>query len=110
MVRPWGWFTTVHSDNNATVKIIGVNPGESLSLQMHKKREEFWTLLDGPEPRLTIGDTTFWMEPVLRYHIPKKTIHRISNPHDQVLSVLEVSIGEFDEDDIVRLQDKYGRK
>lgn len=108
--RPWGWFTTLISNRKFTAKYIVVKPQQSLSLQFHRRRSECWVWVDGVLPRITIGDTTFYMQAGKEYHIPRGTKHRIDNPHQVgTLTILEVAHGRFDEDDIVRLDDKYGR-
>lgn len=108
--RPWGGFTTYISNHKFTVKDIVVKPGEALSLQYHRNRTEFWAWIDGPSPRITIGDTVFYMEAGREYCIPKGIKHRIENldAHNPT-TILEVAYGRFDENDIVRLEDRYGR-
>lgn len=107
--RPWGYFTTYMSNQKFTVKDIVVRPGQGLSLQTHKNRDECWAWIDGPTPRITIGDYTFYMEAGREYAIPRGTKHRIENVSGEPTTVLEVSYGKFDEDDITRLEDYYGR-
>jgi mannose-6-phosphate isomerase-like protein (cupin superfamily) len=106
--RPWGeerWFNT--SDPISKVKIITVNKGESLSLQYHHKRSEFWKILSG-SAKVEIGDKTFMAQTNDEFYIEVKTNHRISAP-DNNCTFLEVATGIFDQEDIVRLEDKYGR-
>lgn len=106
--RPWGSFTRFTNNEPSTVKILHINKGEEFSLQYHTHREEFWKILEG-HPEITIGDTvTHNPEPGDEFVIKPHTNHRISAPKDNVV-VLEISTGQFDEDDIVRLEDKYGR-
>lgn len=107
--RPWGHFTTYMSNQKFTVKDIVVKPGHALSLQYHKNRTEFWAWVDGPAPRITIGDLSFYMERGREYVIPANTKHRIENFDAAPATVLEVAYGKFDEEDIVRLEDRYGR-
>lgn len=108
--RPWGHFKTYMSNRKFTVKDIVVKPGQSLSLQSHRHRDEFWAWIDGPAPRITIGNTSFYMEAGREYAIPRGTKHRIENPHSSgSLTILEVAHGRFDENDIIRYEDKYGR-
>ena len=77
-------------------------------MQYHTHREEFWHILSG-HPEIVAGEmTTHNPEPGDEFDIKPNEKHRISAPVDDVL-VLEVSLGVFDEDDIVRLEDKYGR-
>ena len=108
--RPWGEELWLTRDSGAPtmVKVITVKPGESLSLQYHRRREEFWLVLSGDGSaeiaeqalKLKSGDTCF---------IPREVKHRISGG-SSVLKFLELSFGDFDENDIIRLEDKYGRK
>ena len=107
--RPWGYFQTLHRTDGMWIKILTIAPQQCLSLQYHDKRVEHWTALD-IGVRATIGDETLDLTPGLRYTVPVQTAHRLSNPYSaETLRVLEVAVGEPDEDDIVRLSDKYGR-
>lgn len=105
--RPWGQFERFLANEACTVKIITVNPGESLSLQYHKNRDEFWKVLQG-NPVLVIGEQTIAAKPDEEFFIPRTTNHRITAGKEQV-KVLEIAVGQYDENDIVRLQDKYHR-
>ena len=106
--RPWGEFRQYTDGGEpVTVKTILVNRGERLSLQFHHKREEFWTVLSG-SPELVIGDDTIVAKAGDEFTIAPEVKHRISAPNDTV-TILEISYGEFDENDIVRLEDNYGR-
>jgi mannose-1-phosphate guanylyltransferase/mannose-6-phosphate isomerase len=91
-----------------TVKIIGVNPGAVLSLQRHRRRSELWIPLDAT--LLVEVDGRAWRpavdEPVWS---PAGATHRLSAPGDQGGRIMEVAFGHFDEEDIERLEDKYGR-
>ena len=105
--RPWGMFETFAKNTPCTVKIITVNAGESTSLQRHKERDEFWYVISG-EGKVVVGDDEINAEPKMTFFVPKNTKHRIEGG---VVSfqLLEVSFGEFDEKDIERIEDKYGR-
>ncbi len=105
--RPWGSFTRFTNNEPSTVKLLYVNKGEKLSLQYHAKREEFWKIVSG-NPEIVIGDETFQAKEGDEFNVSVNTKHRISAPKDAVV-ILEISKGEFDEDDIVRLEDVYGR-
>lgn len=105
--RPWGNFRQFTQNENTTVKIITVNPNESLSLQSHKKRSEFWHIISG-NGIIEIGDTKKDAKVGGEYEIPIEVKHRLS-AGDLGIVVLEVAIGEFDEEDIVHYEDKYGR-
>lgn len=106
-VRPWGSFTRYTHNELSTVKIINVLPNQQLSLQYHEKREEFWRILRGTAT-LIIDGKTIQANPGEEFYIKKGESHRIAALGDEV-EILEISFGEFDESDIVRLEDKYGR-
>ena len=105
--RPWGNFRQFTTNNPFTVKIILVKKGEAFSLQYHNKRSEFWRIISGT-PEITIGDSVVEAKMGDEFQIPKKTKHRVRSL-DTDTEFLEISSGEFDENDIVRLEDKYGR-
>ena len=105
--KPWGSFTTYIKNEQATVKLIYVNQGESLSLQLHHNREEFWKVISG-NPEIVVGEETFNAKEGDEINVLKEQKHRISAPNDNVV-ILEISKGNFDEEDIVRLEDKYNR-
>ena len=108
--RPWGeelWLTREH-EAPAMVKIITVKPGETLSLLYHHRRDEFWLVLSG-NGTAKIGGQSLKLENGSTCFIPRETRHRVSGG-DTELVFLELAFGDFDEKDIVRLEDKYGRK
>lgn len=105
--RPWGNFREFSTDEKVTVKIIQINKGEGLSLQKHHKRSEFWKILKGT-PEVTDGDISTRAKVGDEFVVPVGVAHRISAIDDDV-EFLEVSHGEFNENDIERLEDKYGR-
>lgn len=107
-VRPWGKFVRFTHGEPCTVKILTINPHEKLSLQFHEKREEFWYVLDG-NPIVTVGEKITEAKPDDEFFINKKDLHRIE-AKDQKVRILEISFGNFDENDIVRIDDKYHRK
>ena len=106
--RPWGHFERFTHGEHSTVKIIFVRAGESLSLQSHVKRDEFWRILDG-QGVVTIDDAVLHARKDDEFFIPRTAKHRIEASADQDLRFLEISFGEFDENDIVRYEDKYNR-
>jgi mannose-6-phosphate isomerase-like protein (cupin superfamily) len=105
--RPWGSFTRFTNNELSTVKLLYITKGEEFSLQYHAKREEFWHVLEG-HPEITVDDKVYRPEPGEEFDIKPGMDHRIFAPTDNVI-VLEVSLGEFDESDIVRIEDKYHR-
>lgn len=105
--RPWGEFRQFTHNESSTVKIITVAPHEELSLQFHNKRMEFWRVLRG-NPILTIDEKIIEAHEGEEFEIPVQVKHRIKGG-DTVSQILEISLGDFDEDDITRLEDRYGR-
>ena len=105
--RPWGSFIEFTKNEPTTVKILVVHPDEQLSLQYHKNRREFWRILSGA-PTLIIGDNELDAKVGDEFVVEVGDLHRIT-AHDTEVQVLEISYGEFDEDDIVRVEDKYKR-
>ncbi len=104
--KPWGNFTTLWKEG-ANIKIIEVNPRSRLSLQSHRFRDEFWFLLSG-ELWYLIGKKKGKMKKGIAYQIPRKTKHRLW-ANKKGGRIIEVSLGKFDEKDIVRYEDDYGR-
>lgn len=105
--RPWGEFVEFTRNAPSTVKLIIVNAGESLSLQTHQERDEFWRIMSG-EGTIRIGDKTHPAVVGADYFIPRTIAHRISAGTSSLV-VLEIAFGRADEKDIVRLEDSYGR-
>jgi mannose-6-phosphate isomerase-like protein (cupin superfamily) len=107
-VRPWGKFRVYPHDRAGSLKIITVNPGASLSLQFHRRRAEFWVVLDeGLE--VTVGDRVWRPRPNEEIFIPRQAPHRLRGVGDRPARVMELWLGPSGEDDIVRLDDLYGR-
>lgn len=105
--RPWGTFIEFTKNELSTVKILVVNPGEEFSLQYHKNRKEFWHVISG-NPIIIIGNEEFTAQKGDEFVVEKGEKHRI-RAKDVEAQILELSFGEFNEDDIVRVEDKYGR-
>lgn len=105
--RPWGMFARFTNNEPSTVKLLYINKGEELSLQYHTHREEFWRIIHG-SPKIIIGDSVFHPNEGEDFTIAPHTNHQISAPVDNVI-ILEISKGQFDEGDIVRVEDKYNR-
>ncbi len=107
--RPWGSYTVLEEGPRYKIKRIVVNPGESLSLQMHYHRSEHWVVIRGTA-RVTIGDKVQYLHENESVFVPKSTKHRLENPGKIPLEIIEVQNGEYvGEDDIVRFDDVYGR-
>tara|TARA_Y100001960_G_scaffold307855_1_gene364583 strand:- start:2560 stop:4002 length:1443 start_codon:yes stop_codon:yes gene_type:complete len=107
--RPWGWYDCVDTGKHFQVKHITVNPGASLSLQMHYHRAEHWIVVRG-SAQVTCGDSEYLVSVNESTFIPLGTRHRLKNPGPGVLEMIEVQSGSYlGEDDIVRFEDVYGR-
>jgi mannose-1-phosphate guanylyltransferase/mannose-6-phosphate isomerase len=107
--RPWGTYDGIESGERFQVKRIVVNPGASLSLQMHYHRAEHWVVVRGTA-RVTRGEETFVLTENESTYIPPGTRHRLENPGLMPLELIEVQSGAYlGEDDIVRFEDAYGR-
>lgn len=105
--KPWGQFEQFTKNENTTVKIHTINPNSSLSLQFHNHRSEFWKIIFG-HPMVTIGEEKINAKPGDEFTIEKLEKHRIETGDEQAI-MLEICYGDFDEEDIIRLEDKYGR-
>ncbi len=107
--RPWGSFTILEDAADCKVKRLVVKPGQVLSLQLHHRRSEHWTVVEGVA-KVRVGDKEFLLNHNESVYIPINTVHRLENPTDRDIALIEVQCGNyFGEDDIVRLEDKYGR-
>jgi len=105
--RPWGNFERFTLNEISTVKILTIKPGEKFSLQYHNKRREAWKFLDN-SAKVTVGKKTFMVKKGDLIIINSKTNHRIE-AYKKPVQVLEISFGKFDELDIKRIEDIYGR-
>jgi mannose-1-phosphate guanylyltransferase / mannose-6-phosphate isomerase len=107
--RPWGTFESLDTGARYQVKRLTVNPGASLSLQLHYHRAEHWVVVRGTA-RVTRGDEQFLLSENESTYLPVGTTHRLENPGKVTLEVIEVQSGSYlGEDDIVRLDDVYQR-
>jgi mannose-1-phosphate guanylyltransferase/mannose-6-phosphate isomerase len=107
--RPWGTFTPLHNGHRVQVKHIVVKPGGKLSLQMHHHRAEHWVVVQGTA-KIRRGDEEMMLSEDQSTYIPIGTAHRLENPGKIPLHLIEVQSGSYlGEDDIVRLEDSYGR-
>lgn len=107
--RPWGSYDSVDMGGRFQVKRIRVRPGASLSLQKHHHRAEHWIVVSGTA-EVTCNDRTFLLTENQSTYIPVGAVHRLSNPGKIPLELIEVQSGSYlGEDDIVRLEDQYGR-
>jgi len=107
--RPWGSYSVIEDAPDCKVKRLLVKPGHVLSLQMHYRRSEHWTVISGTA-RVRVGEREFVLNHNESVYIPVHTLHRLENATDEDLKLIEVQCGEyFGEDDIVRYEDRYGR-
>lgn len=108
--RPWGWYEGIGSGERFQVKHIRVHPGATLSLQMHHHRAEHWIVVKGTA-RVVRGEESFLLGEDESTYIPLGTAHRLENPGKIPLDLIEVQTGSYlGEDDIVRFDDRYGRR
>jgi mannose-6-phosphate isomerase-like protein (cupin superfamily) len=108
--RPWGRWEVLDVGPGFAVKRITVRPGAILSLQRHQHRAEHWVVGSG-RARVTRGEEVLDLATNEAVHLPVGVVHRVENPGDVPLELIEVQIGErLDESDIVRLEDRYGRQ
>lgn len=108
--RPWGTYQTLALAENYQIKIITVNPGGRLSLQKHSKRSEHWVVITG-NPTITIDEIVKVHQVNDHVFIPIGAAHRMENFTTVPAIITEVQIGPYlGEDDIIRLDDIYGRK
>lgn len=108
--RPWGWYDSIDEGGRFKVKRIQVNPGASLSLQKHHHRAEHWVVVKGTA-EIICGDKKLLLTENQSTYIPLGEVHRLTNPGAIPLEIIEVQSGSYlGEDDIVRLDDNYGRR
>ncbi|WP_456434053.1 phosphomannose isomerase type II C-terminal cupin domain [Thermosulfuriphilus sp.] len=107
--RPWGYFKVLSDEPDHKVKRIVVYPGKRLSLQYHHHRHEHWFVVRG-KARVTLGEEEIFLLPGQAVDIPVGTPHRVANSGQEELVFIEIQTGDyFGEDDIVRLEDDFGR-
>ena len=107
--RPWGKYNLIDSGEKFQVKRITVNPGAKLSLQFHQYRAEHWIVVSG-QAKVTLEGKTTWLNENQSTYIPIGATHSLENPGDLCLEMIEIQSGSYlGEDDIIRLEDSYGR-
>jgi mannose-1-phosphate guanylyltransferase/mannose-1-phosphate guanylyltransferase/mannose-6-phosphate isomerase len=107
--RPWGYYQSIHVGDRFQVKRITVNPGAKLSLQKHYHRAEHWIVVNGTALVTRDGEQLLLRENESTF-LPLGSVHRLENPGQIPLNLIEVQSGPYlGEDDIVRLDDGYGR-
>lgn len=110
VLRPWGAFERIGRGSRWLAKQIVVRPGEALSLQRHHHRAEHWVVVRG-RARITRGDEVIELGVDASTYIPRGVVHRLENPGEEPLVIVEVQTGDrLEEEDIERLEDRYGRR
>ena len=108
--RPWGSYDSLENADGFQVKRLIVNPGAILSLQKHARRAEHWVVVRG-KAQITLNEDVFDLGVNESTYIAIGDVHRIANPFDEPVHIIEVQCGDYlGEDDIVRLEDNYGRE
>ena len=107
--RPWGSWHVIDVEDGFKVKRIHVKPGSRLSLQTHEHRSEHWVVIQGTAIA-TVDDTVTTVRKGQSIDVPLGAQHRLANEADDELIIVEVQLGDYTgEDDIVRIEDDYGR-
>lgn len=107
--RPWGKYTVLDKGSGFKIKLIEVSPKKALSLQRHMRRSEHWVVVEG-RARITRGRKVYYVDANESTFIPLRYAHRLENPTDSPLKIVEVQSGDYlEEDDIVRLKDDFQR-
>ncbi len=106
--RPWGWFRQYAHNDNCTVSLMTVLPGQRLSLQSHAGRAELWIVLDDGAV-VQVGETQREYQAGEEIWIPANEKHRLSCAGERPVRVLEVAFGDWQQEDIQRFADDYQR-
>ena len=106
--RKWGNFKILLDEPNVKIKKITVNPNSRLSLQLHRYRSEWWKIIKG-QGLMQVGASEWAVEEGDTVNIARLEVHRITNETDEPLIFVEVQSGDCIEDDIIRIEDDYGR-
>ncbi len=107
--RPWGYYEILKEEKNYKVKKLMVNPGKKTSYQLHQKRNEHWIVINGTA-KVTIDNKQIFIYAGDSIHITSNQKHRLENPDKTILEIIEIQTGEYlGEDDIIRIDDEYGR-
>jgi mannose-1-phosphate guanylyltransferase / mannose-6-phosphate isomerase len=107
--RPWGSYTVLEKGNGYKIKRVVLKPGAKLSLQLHRRRSEHWVVVSGVA-KVTRESETYLVRRNKSTYIPINTKHRLENPGEELLQIIEVQNGDYvEEDDIERFSDDYGR-
>ena len=108
--RPWGSYDILDGGEGFQVKRLTISPGAAVSFQYHNHRAEHWIVVSGTA-KVTKGEEVFLLKENESVSIPQGMKHRLENPGDVPLEVIEAQMGEYlGEDDIIRLEDNYNRE
>ena len=108
--RPWGSYTVLEKGDAYKIKRVVLRPKARLSLQRHNRRSEHWVVVSGTA-RVTREQESYLVQTNESTFIPVRTLHRIENPGEDLLQIIEVQSGDYvEEDDIERFEDDYGRR
>ena len=107
--RPWGNYHIIAKGNGYQIKEMNINPKNKQSLQKHKHRSEYWQVIEG-EGKVYLEDSEIKLKTGDNIFIPKGSLHRLENTSKQNLMIVEIQIGDIiSEEDIIRIEDDYGR-
>ena len=107
--KPWGHYTDFFRSDRVVFKRIVINPGEEISYQQHHKRGEFWYLTQGTGLFRYNNITSWKAKPGFLIEIKVNDSHQMTNTGEEDMIIYEMQYGKCLEDDIVRIEDKYGR-
>lgn len=108
-IRPWGYFIIMGEGKDYKIKKIMVNPKKRLSLQSHNHRSEHWVVIQG-NAKVILDNKEYFLKKGESLFVPQKIKHRLENPYDNPLEIIEVQNGDYlGEDDIIRFEDDYNR-
>ena len=107
--RPWGGFEVLQQDNQCKIKRLYIFPHEKTSLQIHQQRSEHW-LIESGIAKITLSERGFYATAGKKIDVDQGMLHRIENESNEMLVIFEIQYGKYlSEDDIIRIDDKYGR-
>ena len=107
--KPWGQYVDIYRSSSVVFKLIDIRSGEEVSYQYHNGRDEFWYISSGMGT-LILNDEKSLVHAGDSFHIKKRVSHQIINTGNSTLSLFEMQCGNCNEDDIVRISDKYERE
>ena len=106
--KPWGSYTDIFRSDEVVFKKIVIGPGEEISYQRHQKRSEFWYVIEG-EGIFRYNNTNWKAKPGFTVEVHRNDAHQMTNTGEEDMVVYEMQYGKCLEEDIIRIEDKYGR-